>query len=141
MKGLSCRWPRPQAGFGLGAASTHERALVETMLADRAQPHPGVVPTVGQSAIGPYLADKVMLNNYSQTKNHNSYTTILTILSGTHSLLGKAAHHHWKYAYQVEIIPPNAPAGRHGANGYADGRPAYDRSLRASTSIGIIPLA
>ena len=25
-----------------------------------------------------------MLSNYSQTKNRNSYTTILTILSGTH---------------------------------------------------------
>ena len=66
-------------GFGFGAASTGDVALAETFLAARSQGYASL-PTVGQPAPGPYVADR--------------------------GFVGEAAHQRWRQAYGAQVIHP-----------------------------------
>ena len=67
------------SGFGFGAASTSDLALAETFLAAR-RTGPAALPTVGQPAPGPYVADR--------------------------GFVGEAAHQRWRQRYGAEVINP-----------------------------------
>ena len=67
------------SGFGFGAASTSDLALAETFLAARRPGH-AALPTVGQPAPGPYVADR--------------------------GFVGEAAHQRWQQLYGAEVINP-----------------------------------
>jgi hypothetical protein len=64
-------------GFAFGAASTKDQPLAESFFALRHQPDPRL-PTVGQSAVGYYLADK--------------------------GFAGELHHQRWRHAYEAVVV-------------------------------------
>jgi hypothetical protein len=84
---LVCATPEGTVtGWGVGPASANDRALAETLLAQRAEPEPAL-PSVGQPASGVYVADS--------------------------GFAGKTCQGHWVAQHQAQVVAPPQSGSKH----------------------------
>jgi hypothetical protein len=74
-------------GWGVGPASANDRALAETLFAQRAAPA-AALPSVGQAGRSIYVSDS--------------------------GFAGKTCQAHWVHAHQAQVVAPPQPGSTHG---------------------------
>lgn len=84
---LVCTTPEGTVtGWGVGPASSNDRALTETLVAQRRTPEPAL-PSVGHAASGVYVADS--------------------------GFAGQACQAHWVAQHQAQVVAPPQTGSRH----------------------------